>query len=652
MAGLRRGDSLEGRPVARDTMGNARTGAALGAAIFVVAMQVPAVVVATQLPRDVARQAFLAFWGGALVQYTLVGALSGFGIAVVLGRIVGHDAMDRRWVRFLFPHLLLVPLVCFSAALGDRDWIHWLLVGGVATGLSPLLLLRLRVAMPAVWILGLVLSAVPWLVLQRSTPVERPPILEPPAGSPPDLALVVLDTVRRDRLALYGDLEGGSLDTPALQALAADGVRFDAAYAASPWSAPSHATLFTGKVPTRHGTTSDTLHLEADQLTLAEHLRRHGYLTAGFSGNPWVSDATGLTRGFTRWVERGGEAGIASHFLLARILDASSLVGSRDKGGRAIVEALDAFLQGSEDAHPRFVFVNLSEPHAPYWRVPSRARRAHGANSLLVQRASLRTLEAQHHGVPLDPSMRDDALRSYDAAIAYTDELLGEILDRIEASGRETCLLVLADHGEMFGEHGVWGHGHGLYRPVLQVPMVLHCPARIRGGRALDATVSLADVAPTLADLAGAGPLDADGVSLLPWLEGPVAGAPHEHGVFAEHEIPEYVIKALDLAGRDDEAAALRVRRRTVIHGPWRYEQEWPEGGSTREHLYRLDQDPDELRDLAGEGAVAGDLAAARARMTWWEDASVGPWRDRARSSPIVLPSDTELRLRALGYLD
>ncbi len=630
-------------------MNNGLTGAGLGAGIYIVAMQVPAVVVATQLPRDVARQAFVDFWGGALLHYGFVGALLGLLVGALLSRI--DQPFGRRWVRFALPHALLTPLVCISAALGDRDPMNWLLVGGVATVLSVVFLLPLRRCLAVCWILALVLSAVPWMVLRTSTPVERPALVDPLDPARPDLALVVLDTVRRDRLALYGDLDGGALATPALEALASGGVRFDGAYSASPWSAPSHATLFTGKVPSRHGTTQDTLHLGDDQLTLAEHLRRHGYLTAGFSGNPWVSDATGLTRGFHRWAERGGEAGIASHFLLAKILDASPW-SNRDKGGAALVEDLGDFLR--PEGPPRFVFVNLSEPHAPYWRIPAAARRAHGANGLDAQRASLRALEAQHHGVPLEPSARDDVLRSYDAAIAYADELLGGIVDAFDTSGREVCLLVLADHGEMFGEHGVWGHGYGLYRPVLQVPMVLHCPSLVEGGQRLGATASLADVAPTLVDLAGLDPtpLTTDGVSLAPWLRGSGEDQPHAQGVFAEHEVPEYLVKALDLQGHDDEASRLRVRRRTVIAGPWRYEQEWPEGGEVAEHLFQLSDDPAEQRDRSGDPGATADLTRARARMGAWEDRSVGPWQERRTAVPADLPPDTEMRLRALGYLD
>jgi len=635
-------------------MNHVARAAALGTAILIVALQLPAVVVATQLPRDVARQAFAAFWVGALAQYAVCGALLGAALGALAGRALGGDPLERRWLRFLFPHLLLTTLVALSAVLGDRDAMNWLLVGGVASVLSLLLLLPRTWGVRAAWALAAVLSVVPWLVVQRSTPVSRPETLAAPDGLRPDLALVVLDTVRRDRLALYGDLDGGDLATPALSALARDGLRLDAAFSASPWSAPSHATLFTGKVPSRHGMTADTLHLDAGQLTLAELLRRHGYLTAGLSGNPWVSDATGLTRGFHLWVDRGGEAGIASHFLLAKILDATALVGGRDKGGRAIVRALGEVLGDADGAHPRFVFVNLSEPHAPYWRIPAAARRAHDANTWAAQRASLRTLEAQHHGVTPAPSQREAALRSYDAAIAYADELLGELRDGLEREGRDLCLVVVSDHGEMFGEHGVWGHGHGLYRPLLEVPAVVHCPGRVPAGAIFDETVSLADVAPTLAGVGGvdAAPLEADGVDLTPWFAGEAAGAPHPHGVFAEHEIPEYLSRALDLQGRDAEAAALRVRRRAVIQGPWRHELTLGEDGSRGEHLFQLDEDPGEARDLASDPGAVWARAEAQLRMEWWTDHAVGPWGATPAHRPADLPADTELQLRSLGYLD
>jgi arylsulfatase A-like enzyme len=613
-------------------------GAAFGVALLLLLLVAETGVVMAFIPVAVLAEAAVELRLDCLALYLTAGLALGTPLAALLLAPAG----ELRWRRAALPHLVLAPVVLCAWLVGDRDLPGTLLVAGVACLASLLALMPRRVWLWPAWGVAVVGVGVMVALLR---PAGQPAVRASHEGSAgrPDLVLVVLDTLRRDQLSTWQDLDGGTVPTPALTALAESGARFDEAWAASPWSVPSHASLFSGRQPSRHGATSDKLWVDGSVPLLAEELARLGYRTVALSANPWVSPATGLTRGFQHAEGAGGSVLFESRLILYRILG-EPLFGQGDKGARRIVERAEELL-ASDDPRPLFLFVNLTEAHAPYWRIPRSARREGGAADRAARRTSLRVLEAQHHAVALGDEHREVALRSYAAAVRYVDGMFGELVAVVDAAtGHDQAIvLALADHGELFGEHGIWGHSRGLYRPLLQVPMVLRAPGRVAPGRRISSPVSLVDVAPTLLVGAGGDPaaLGSDGVSLWPLLEG---DAPEpERTLHAEHSSPGFHVRGLIAQGRVEEARAIDLERSAVIRPPWRYERD-SRGG---ELLYHLASDPDELRDRSGDPEAADVLAALRAELD-----GRGSAEPAGGSEPPTLTPAVRERLRALGYVD
>ncbi len=623
------------------------SGAVFGLCFFLLLLDAELGLCAFFLPSDVLASAVADLRVDVLLFYVATGLVLGAALGAALPWL--RAAEEARAARAILPHLLAVGVVGLALALGDRDLPGASIVGGVATVMSGLALLPRRLWLRSVALCTAVITLGVFTLL-------RPPegewseaaSSELPRAAPeaPDLILVVLDTLRRDQLSTWADLDGGTVPTPQLDRIAAAGVRFDSAWAASPWSVPSHASLFSGKLPARHGASSDSLQLDEGVPLLAEQLGRAGYLTAAFSANPWVAPPTGLTRGFALFHGEGHSVMLESRFILYRILG-GRLLGGGDMGGRALVDQAGELLDRRPVDRPLFLFVNLTEAHAPYSRLPRAVRRSGGADDREARLASLRVLEAQHHAVPLDPSVRKPALRAYGAAVQYVDSLLGELVDAIDAAPgkREAVLVVVADHGESFGEHGIWGHNRGLYRPLIQVPALLRAPGRAPAGARVEEPVSLVDIAPTLLDAASLDPaaLQPDGLALIPLLGRPDDPA-WQRTLRAEHGPPTFHVKGLRAQGRVREADAIDRSLRTIIAPPWRYELDSLGG----EALYHLDSDPDELLDRSQDPQNETLVARLRAEL----QATPPPPRTNRSTPPPDLPPETEAQLRSLGYLD
>jgi len=289
---------------------------------------------------------------------------------------------------------------------------------------------------------------------------------------PPDVLLVTIDTLRADHVGAYGDRDAS---TPVFDGLAARGVRFAQAIAPTPLTLPSHASLFTGLTPTRHGVRDNVgFAVGPAPPTLAERFQAAGYATSAFvSGFP-LHRRFGLMRGFDHYddqLTRGGDR--ARPAAVERRADET-------------VSALDAWLgpQAGQPARPLFLWVHLFDPHAPY--------------------------EAPE---PYASTFRG---RSYDAEIAFTDAQVGTLLQRVgqRRPGRDTIVAVTADHGEGLGEHGEPTHGLFVYDSTIRVPLIVAGPG-VPAGRVVQSMVRLIDVAPTLLDLSAVAPLaNIEGISL------------------------------------------------------------------------------------------------------------------------------------------
>jgi arylsulfatase A-like enzyme len=342
-----------------------------------------------------------------------------------------------------------------------------------------------------------------------------------PAGAPiqaaaaplakPSFVVVVLDTVRADHTSAYGYHRD---TTPNLTRLSDRGIRFDRAYATGHWSLPSHASLFTGLFTGRHGAHNEHLALDDRHPTVAEVLAQHGYETANFTGNAWIGPGTGMTRGF----QLNHESWRSYHvdiMLLAKRVYYALLAPDWDKGGAETVAAIRHWLSERDTTRPYFLFVNFYEPHAPYQHVPRVFRRRFTDADLslhALEAIGTRVTTATQNGHRL--SARDIAAGRdlMDGAIAASDAMLGEVLEMV---GEDPIVVVISDHGELFGEHTLFGHSNTLYEPLIRIPMVIAGGA-LPSGLVVQEVVSLVDIMPTLLALAGIQAPAVDGIDLLP----------------------------------------------------------------------------------------------------------------------------------------
>lgn len=323
----------------------------------------------------------------------------------------------------------------------------------------------------------------------------------------PNVLLLVLDTVRAASLSLYGYSRPTS---PTLDQLGQRGVVFDQALSTAPWTLPSHASIFTGRWP-HELTTSWFRPLDRSDSTLAEALSARGYATGGFVANLiYAHSETGLGRGFQRYRDFRFGLGLVlrSCTLTRRITDSRllrTLTGSDEVLGRKPAATVNAeFLDWLDGAgqRPFFGFLNYFDAHDPYlppedWflRIAGYARPNHLSP---LRRLGIRQRKDRMR--PEDIRLERD---SYDASIAWLDHEIGRLLAELERRGlrENTIIVVTSDHGEEFGEHGVFLHGHSLYRDALHVPLIIVAPGRMPQGDRVGQPVSLRELPATILGL-------------------------------------------------------------------------------------------------------------------------------------------------------
>ncbi len=357
----------------------------------------------------------------------------------------------------------------------------------------------LRPAVPAL-LAAVVLAAV--TIELRSSVLERRALARLPSAPPqaPNVLLLVLDTVRAFNLSAYGYRLP---TTPALEVLAGRGARFARAYSTAPWTLPSHASMFTGRWAHETPASWQTP-LDGTDSTLAEALAARGYRTGAVVANlAYTSRWTGLDRGFAHYS--------AHEVSLAQILRTGAFTQKlyntaplksllppawrdyRRKTGREVNDALLAWLDRTP-GHPFFAFLNYLDAHEPYLpRAPFDSAFAAASYPPLPP--------AAHGGEYKDDRPRE--MRPYDQAIAYLDAEIGRLLGGLAERGllENTLVIVTSDHGEEFGEHGVYGHGHTLYQAALAVPLILVWPGKVPGGIVVEARTSLRDLPATVLGL-------------------------------------------------------------------------------------------------------------------------------------------------------
>jgi arylsulfatase A-like enzyme/predicted Zn-dependent protease len=324
-----------------------------------------------------------------------------------------------------------------------------------------------------------------------------------PAQAGP-LILISIDTLRADRLPLYGYTQG---HTPALDQLARESVVFDRAYAHAPQTLPSHASMLTGLLPFSHGVRDNLgFTLEEDAQTLPERLKAAGFTTAGFVSSYVLRPDTGIAQGFDTYDAQ----------LPAAASDRSP--GQVQRPGAETLAAALRWLEGASS--PRaFVFFHIYEPHKPYAPPPE-----------------------FRSGDP------------YDGEVSASDQIVGRLLDALRNKGwyDDATIVLTADHGEGLGDHGEEEHGLFLYDEVIRVPLLIKQPRGHRGGTRVTTPVQHVDLMPTV--LRGEGLALPDGLAgrdLAPLLTG--AGSISPQGIYAEALYARYHFGWSELTSLTDE---------------------------------------------------------------------------------------------------
>ncbi|HUP65931.1 MAG TPA: sulfatase-like hydrolase/transferase [Thermoanaerobaculia bacterium] len=284
------------------------------------------------------------------------------------------------------------------------------------------------------------------------------------AGTPTPVFVISIDTLRSDRLPVYG-YESGR--TPAIDAFREDSVLFRRAYANVPVTLPSHASIFTGQLPHRHGVRDNIGYsLRADTPTLASILRARGYQTGAAVSSFVLRRDTGIAAGF-------------DFFDDSTPLVAGETISSMQRDGDQARMALQRWLDRSDD-ELSLGFLHLYEPHYPY-----------------------------SPGEPFASEIPDP----YDGEIAKADAIVGRFLDDLRRRDLydSSLIIILSDHGEGLGDHGELEHGVFLYREAIQVPLLIKLPGNRMAGEERTDPVALVDVTPTilaLLDVPAPGPMD------------------------------------------------------------------------------------------------------------------------------------------------
>jgi arylsulfatase A-like enzyme len=405
----------------------------------------------------------------------------------------------------------------------------------------------------------------------------------------PNVVLIVLDTLRGDRLSCMGYNRPTS---PRIDHFVAEGIVYTQAFATSFWTLPSHASILTGLHPVQAGATSETLHLPEESLTLAEALRLAGYRTAAFSCNSWVAQERGFGQGFQEYIEMWRQ----ENQTVAQTAESSLETITVDK-----MEPWIASASGGE--RPFFLFANLNGVHLPYRPAPSylAAFMHPGADVERVRELAEITSGWSHMvgETPLDEEDLRILSDLYDAEVAWADALVGRVIDALERAGAmdDTVVIVTSDHGEHLGEHDMLDHMMTMYDPALHVPLIVRYPRAFAAGTRSDELVSLVDIAPTILDLCGA----ADRAPALRAELGSLASDKREPQKFvlAGNEKPLTGIKLLQTKypGYDWESIDYRMR---CLRAP-AHKLIWNESHSVE--LYNLSKDPGETDNLADSQA-------------------------------------------------
>jgi arylsulfatase len=451
------------------------------------------------------------------------------------------------------------------------------------------------------------------------------------SSRPKSVVLIINDTMRRDRVGIYG----GPAKTPAFDAFAERNALFEQAYTPAPWTKPSVASLFTSLYPSQHrvlshpreiaGVSAPTMPIDvlSDEFdTLAEFLQRSRLHTAAFVANPWMLKEFGFAQGFD-------------------VYDDS--FAKWEAPGEQVSRAGLDWLEGLPKDEPFFLYLHYIDTHRPYdpLSVAELMARAEGlkADGRPVSkegRAAIRRVVKLEEGVDLSdvdlrPSLALVEL-SYDKGLEAFDRALAMFMDEFRQHGmfEHTAIVITSDHGEALFERGYGNHGQGLYSDEVALPFAARFPGHTTPGMNIEAPVSLIDVMPSLfAYLEIEGKQSMAGRSLLTSLR---------------DLDPGRCLVIEGVGGKPKNRAVLKNSYKLL----WQ-PQKGPDGVETA--LFHIREDPLEANNLLASDETSQEVGTIVTSLLQSATATVRDF-DAPEQTTVPLDEATKGRLRALGYLE
>lgn len=474
--------------------------------------------------------------------------------------------------------------------------------------------------------------------------------VEGEGGRDINVLFIVIDSLRPDHVSAYGYERETS---PNIDRWAEGGVVFENAMAQAPWTKPSTASMLTSLYPSTHGVNLMASGLPQTVRPLPEIMKENGYRTAVFTADCFVSPMFGYQRGVDCFHARGrarftqvmlGHLVFRSRRISRLGLGMVDLMGSLERwllGATAAAEGFrvedlyGAFTGWLDEIGGRrfFAYFHCMEPHEPYAPPSPFDEKFLGRELQQVGRVEhypiYRGFLPFGRGRRVSADSLENMVALYDGEISYADSWIGELLGDLERRGifENTLIVLTADHGEEFYDHGGWGHGQSLFQELLHVPLIMSGPRILPGGgQRIPHVVRHIDILPTILEVCGIPvPEAVDGSSLLPILQG------------EEPPLPSRAVMSEVYYGGHC-ARALRDGPEKVIYAE--------KGGDERLLLFDLEWDPGEAENLTER-----EGGRARALLTRLEEFHRAAAERAAAGYTVTIDEETRERLKALGYV-
>jgi arylsulfatase A-like enzyme len=418
---------------------------------------------------------------------------------------------------------------------------------------------------------------------------------EPVQHPAQNIIFILIDTLRADHMGLYGYSRD---TTPNITALARHGTVFSRVYAVSPWTNPSIATIFTGQYPQaifEPAEHPDAIRQALPQkaTTLAEKLREAGYETVALVDHPGISPYCGYDQGFNRYVMLYAKG----HFKAWSVTSPSFILNEFHTQLRS--------LKGKK----LFLYLHLVYPHRPYKPMPEYNIFGKGFQNI-------------------DVTEKEGMINQYDGEIRQTDDLIGKAFQVLKQEDfwKDSCLIITADHGEGFWEHGKVEHGNSLFDELLRVPLIV-VQSSNTGSHKISDMVSAVDFFPTVLATAGVPlPPGLPGLNLRPYFNG-------------QEKLPERTVfsespHSFDIHGMAYISSQWKLIAFPTVRRAW---------------LFDVLTDPYERRNLIGQHI---DLLPEIKEKLQARRAKDDQFRKILGKSQIKLDEETDERLKALGYIN